>query len=629
MASTPSLAGGPGVTQAARIGQDSWRSFARALLACVVALLAAHALPARAIDDVVLAAGQDAYGVPGKLEYLVDAGGNMAIADVRAANAHFSPVMRTPATFGFARGTYWFHLGVRNADHPRADWLLAIAYSLLDHADLYTVHADGHVDRFDSGDRVPFAQRAVKHRGITFPIAIDAGERVDLYLRVRSESSMQVPLEVIEETAFLARTPSEHLGLGLYYGIMLGLLCYNLILYLSVRDRTFLYYVLYVATFALGQLCLNGLAFEYFWPNHPLWANVAVLLSTGVGLICMLVFTRSFLGLRHRLPGADSAALALIAALAITMSAIPMLGYRATILIETALVFVIAVLIATSAIIVYRRGFRPARNFLIAWSVLLAGVVAYASVSFGLLPKMFITEYGIQLGSAGEMILLSFALAYRINTLREENQRILSEAHEQLETRVAERTHELDSAMNQLRQANNALRDFSLRDGLTRVHNRRYFDSALPECWERSRRENKPLALLMVDLDHFKQINDQHGHLVGDDCLRAVAQCLVAQLARRDAHVVRYGGEEFVAILADADCKTAMDVAECIRAAVRELRVYSEGVGLNLAVSIGVASFIPDADLVPSDMLRTTDRALYEAKRRGRDRVVSHLELEA
>ncbi|HET7844922.1 MAG TPA: 7TM diverse intracellular signaling domain-containing protein, partial [Xanthomonadales bacterium] len=356
------------------------RAIARCALVLAALLLVSLAPPARSAEDIVLAAGQNAYAVPGRLEYLVDAGSEMSIDDVRAAQSHFAPVLRTPATFGFARGTYWFHLGVRNADHPRADWLLAIAYSLLDHAELYTAHADGRVDRFESGDRVPFASRAVSHRHITFPLPLGAGERVDLYLRVRTESSMQVPLEVIEENAFLARAQSEHVGLGLYYGVMLGLLCYNLILFLSVRDRTFLYYVLYVGTFALGQLCLNGLAFEYFWPTHPDWANVAVLLTTGVGLICMLVFTRSFLGLPHRLPGADRVAITLVAALAITMGAIPLLGYRATILVETALVFVIAVLIATSAVIVYRRGFTPARNFLIAWSVLLSGVVAYASV---------------------------------------------------------------------------------------------------------------------------------------------------------------------------------------------------------------------------------------------------------
>jgi two-component system, sensor histidine kinase LadS len=534
------------------------------LLCAVLSLSLVPGPAAQAAADLVLDATRSSYGIAGHLDYLVDADDTMRIEDVRVAP--FSPVLETPATFGFARGTHWFHLGLRNDSHPRGEWLLAIAYALLDHAELYTVHADGRVDRFVSGDRVPFASRAVRHRHITFPLAVAAGERVDLYLRVRTASSVQVPLEIVETNAFLARAPAEHLGLGLYYGIMLGLLCYNLILFLSVRDRTFLYYVLYVATFALGQLCLNGLAFEHFWPTHPAWANLAVLLSIGASLICMLLFTRSFLDLPRHFPAADRVAVTVIAALALTLAAVPVLGYRATILVETALVFVIAMLIATSAIVVYRRGFTPARNFIIAWSVLLVGVVAYASVSFGLLPKVFLTEYGIQLGSAGEMILLSFALAYRINTLREENQRILTEAREQLETRVAARTHELDSAMHQLRQANNALRDFSLRDGLTAVHNRRYFDAALPEAWERARREQRPVALLMVDIDHFKQINDRHGHLLGDDCLRVVAQTLVAQLARRDAHIVRYGGEEFVVILSGTNVATPMLTARSSRA---------------------------------------------------------------
>ncbi len=594
---------------------------------CVALLLLAMALVApaarAAAPEIELRASGERADVAGHLEVLVDPDGSLDLDSVRraASEGRFEPVARAPATFGFADGVYWFRLAVVNRDHPEPDWVIAIAYALLDHVRLHTVHADGRVTVQESGDLAPFAARTVEHRHPTFRVDLDRSERVELYLRVASQSSIQVPIELLTVQAFLERAPLEHLGLGLYYGILLGLFFYNLILFASTRDSTFLYYVLYVGTFALGQFCLNGLAFQFLWPGSPEWANTAVLVSIGVGLVFMLTFTRAFLDLQRHLPAADRAARGLIVVLLATLAAIGVLGYRRIILLETTLVFVIALLILVSAIKVWRDGFRPARNFLIAWSALLVGVVVYAAVSFGLLPKMFLTEYGIQIGSAAEMILLSFALAYRINTLREENVRIQHDAREQLESRVAERTHELGEAMQRLRRANETLAEFSLRDGLTGVWNRRWLDHHLAQTWESAVAHGEPLSLLMVDIDHFKSINDRHGHLVGDDCLRAVAECLAAKVEGGRERVVRYGGEEFFVLLPGIADGAAAQVGEDMRAAVAERRVHSEGVGLNLTVSVGVATFRPHEHLRRDDLVRITDQAMYAAKRGGRNRV--------
>ena len=434
---------------------------------------------------------------------------------------------------------------------------------------------------------------------------------------------MQIPLELLTMKSFLQRAPVEHLGLGIYYGIMVGLFFYNLILFLSIRDRTFLLYVIYVALFSVAQFCLNGLAFQYWWPNSPDWGNAALLVAMSLGMISMLAFTGSFLGLKHRYPAAYRTFWLIAAVLSVVTLLIPVVGYRRTIEIETAHVFVIALAILMAAVKVYLDGYKPARNFLLAWSMLLIGVVVYAAVSFGALPKMFITEYGIQIGSAAEMILLSFALAYRINLLRDENSRIQREAHDQLETRVAERTAELDVALSELQSVNRTLQDFSLRDGLTGVYNRRHFDQDISATVERARARGEPVSLLMADLDHFKQINDRYGHDIGDDCLRAVARCLGAQLRDQAEYVVRFGGEEFVLVLPGADAAAALQRGEQVRAAVAELCAHPEVAGLACTISVGVSSMDPGSTLTCTDLLRNSDRALYEAKRQGRNRVVA------
>jgi diguanylate cyclase (GGDEF)-like protein len=595
--------------------------FFRILLACAAALLAATTACAQDID---LRAGQDEYLPRFALRYWVDERGEATLDQARQAltEGKLMRVSEGRATFGFAHGAYWFHLTVANRDHPVPDWVLSIAYALLDHVQLFVVRPDGLVERFESGDRVPFAWRALDHRHPTMPFHLAPGDSAELWLRVVSQSSIQVPLDIITREAFLARTAKEYIGLGLYYGILLGLFCYNLILFLSIRDMAYLHYVLYVAAFGIGQLCLNGLAFQYLWPTAPDWANTAVLVFIGLGLITMLQFTRSFLNLAKLWPGVDRIALVLIAILAAAMLAIPLLGYRRTILIETGMVFFVATVILAAAVRVWREGYRPARNFLLAWVALLAGIVVYAAVSFGLLPKTFVTEYGIQFGSAAEMILLSFALAYRINMLQEENARIQDESREQLELRVTERTQELAHAMQQLKVANAALRDQGMRDGLTGTYNRRYLDQYLVECWVDACRSNRTLSLLMIDLDHFKQINDRHGHLAGDDCLTAVAQILLRHCRLDRDRVIRYGGEEFILVLPDCDARTALDRAHTVHAAVGALRIrHGEAAMITLSISVGVASFAADPQRQATDLVRVVDQALYEAKRAGRDRV--------
>jgi diguanylate cyclase (GGDEF)-like protein len=463
---------------------------------------------------------------------------------------------------------------------------------------------------------------ALADRNPSLQIELRPGQDREYLVRVRSTSSIQVPIAVATASALLERAHEAQLALGVYYGIMLGLFFYNLVLYLSLRDRTFLYYIAYVLVFALGQFTLNGLAFEYFWPHSPEWANTAVLVLIGLGLVAMLAFTRAFLEFARQLPRIDRAVRFMIAGLALIVLANPLLGYRNTIFVETGMVFVMVVTIFTAAIALYRRGYRPARNYLIAWTALLLGVVAFAAVSFGLLPKVFLTEFGIQIGSAAEMILLSFALADRVHMLREENALLQRETAERLELRVQERTQALHAALDQLQQANRVLNDFSLRDGLTGTYNRRYLNRALEDLLARTRREGVPFSVLMVDLDRFKHVNDKHGHLSGDDCLIALAQCLMGLLHGESERVARFGGEEFAVLLPGVALPAARARAELIRAEIERLEVRSDDQRLSITASIGVAGSAGSPSESGADILRNADRALYEAKRRGRNRVV-------
>jgi diguanylate cyclase (GGDEF)-like protein len=173
-----------------------------------------------------------------------------------------------------------------------------------------------------------------------------------------------------------------------------------------------------------------------------------------------------------------------------------------------------------------------------------------------------------------------------------------------------------------LSNANEELERLARIDGLTGIPNRREFDVNLDREWRRMAREKKPLALIMCDVDHFKQYNDTYGHQGGDDCLRKVAGALAGWARRPGDFAARYGGEEFAMLLADTDAKGAGYVAQMICDAVRRLEIphASSSVAQHVTLSLGVCVVIPDPEANMQDLVEAADQALYSAKKKGRNR---------
>ncbi|MBE7158309.1 MAG: diguanylate cyclase [Rhodospirillales bacterium] len=176
---------------------------------------------------------------------------------------------------------------------------------------------------------------------------------------------------------------------------------------------------------------------------------------------------------------------------------------------------------------------------------------------------------------------------------------------------------------SQLREANALLSELSIRDGLTGLYNRRRFDEVFEMEWRRSLRNLRPLALLMIDVDCFKSLNDAYGHQRGDDCLREVARVLEEQPRRGHDIVARFGGEEFAVLLPGADVAGAMRIGENIRRAVegQQMEHKRSIVGPWVTVSVGVSSRTPQIGETPETMLYDADMAMYSAKQLGRNRV--------
>ncbi|MBD8527691.1 sensor domain-containing diguanylate cyclase [Pseudomarimonas arenosa] len=551
---------------------------------------------------------------------------NASLEDARAAfsNGQFAPILGDSMNFGFRDEVLWLHFAVERDARDASDWLLMLEYPLIDYVDLYRLDPDGQSHHWAGGDRRPFSERSFSHRYINFSQELHAPGRYEFYLRARSQSSMQIPLVWTRSAEYFERSQLTILGIGAYFGILAGLLAYNLILYISVRDRNFLFYVLYAASVGWMLLNLTGLGFQLLWPNAPDWNNLAVLLSMACSIASMTHFTRRFLNLQSHHPRSDLLLQLIIYASLVMGAASLLLPYHWVVRVLTLMVFPAALLILAVAIQSLRQ-FAPAKYFLWAWIALLLGIMVYASVALGWLPKNPFTEYSIHIGSAAEMVLLSFALAYRINMLTEANRRRLVIAHEQLEARVRERTHELDETLHRLEAANRQLRDFSRQDGLTGVLNRRSFEHSLNRAEEARVREDRAFALLMIDADRFKEVNDRFGHQAGDVALIHIAQLLQGPVQSAGGQLARYGGEEFAVILPTVDAATAKDLAEVLRRVVEQSELRHEGELLPLSISVGVAFRGLDAADPLAHLVRRADEALYRAKQTGRNRTVGDL----
>lgn len=576
---------------------------------------------AYAVDAVTLVDGTEVYPL-NRLSYLEDKDGRMNLQEVMAGEdgLTFIPGDKDIANFSFTKSAYWFRFELTNQDSPVQSWLLEIMYPPLDRVNLYLVDADGNSITYRGGDKLPFAKRAIKHRNVMFKVPVATGQTVRVYMRVMTDGSLQLPLVLRSPDSLLAKDHEEQAVLGVFYGILIAMLLYNLLIFFSIRDINYLYYVWYIIGWIFFQMSINGLAYEYLWPDNPAWANKAIPFSIGFANLGMLVFSRGFLQVPKNLPRMDRLfkALGLLCVVIMLLSVFG--SYNLSIKVGSVATIVIALMVVSTGFWSMRLGIRQARYFMVAWIGLLVGVIVFALKTFAVLPNSFITEYGMQFGSAFEVILLSFALAHRMRILKEDNERIQREATETLERRVQERTQELDEALLGLSDANSKLMELNHVDGLTGINNRAYFDEQFGNEWQRSMRIGSPIGLLMLDIDHFKKFNDNHGHLGGDACLKLVANTIQDAIRRPADKCYRYGGEEFVAVLPHTDLAGSAFIADRICKAVAALEFEFEGKTIPVTISIGVCSMVPPRGSKYQDLISAADQALYEAKRQGRNR---------
>ncbi|HEX5278333.1 MAG TPA: diguanylate cyclase [Fluviicoccus sp.] len=554
------------------------------------------------------------------LDYLADPTLKLGAAHVMQQPG-WQAVRNDTANFGYSHSALWLRVRLLNPSPQAQTRLLEVGYPVLDKVQIWVQPSAGPAGYWLMGDKRPFAERPVLHRHFLAPVELPGSGSADLLIRIETGSSVQVPLNLWQPDAFRQHDEQTSLILGIYFGIMLSMLLYNGFLCFSLRETQYAWYVGYVASITVFLASLDGLSFQYFWPNATIWNDQVIVFSLALTLFFGALFARNFLHIeRAARPVRIAMQLTLAGSLGSALAAF-LTQYTVSIhLVEACALFCIPVIFSFA---VYRawNGYKPARFYIGAWSFLLFSGIVLAMDKYGLIPHSTLTVVAVPIGSSMQILLLSFALADRVQQerrLREQARldmlHMQQQANTALERRVQERTVEL-------MEANLRLQELTITDALTGVYNRRYFDEILRQEVKRALRIGDSLGLLILDADHFKRVNDTWGHQTGDACLQTIARVLQDNLQRECDRIARYGGEEFCIVLPSTPPDGVQHVAECLRSALAQARIPGPQGEFGITVSIGAVCAVPRSPDDDIRLLSEADAALYRAKEGGRNRV--------
>lgn len=594
-------------------------------------------LPAAWADVMLLEPDRERYQPGQYVQVWEDPSGQVTASEVLTRLAEFEDLQDNQLSRGTVGTAWWLYLPLWH-DRPRpAEWLLAVDFSSLDHLQVWLVYETGQLETlFDGGDRMPFHRRPLLHSSFLVPFMLQSGERSALLIRAQTEGSLVVPLRLVSKNAFIEDQEMERLLLGGIWGGLVFLLLYNMFLYLSVRDTTYLYYCAYILTFVLCTLHLAGVGFHYLWPDWIWFQNRGAILLGLLSALAANQFSRRLLDLRERHPRFDRVLQFFLVLTAILLVLVPFLPYVPTMHLTGVFITCMAMVMLSAGFASFVEGYPPARYYFLAWVTLFFAIIIFLLEMYGVFRASYLSKWVLQLGAASEALLFAIAMSDRINLLKQqtlaakekivEQEQLLRTAQEkanrELEARVEQRTRELAQVAEDLARVNQQLDRMNQLDELTQVYNRRAFNQRSVQLLAQCKRDQRPFAVLLVDADHFKQVNDRYGHLAGDECLRQLAAVIRSRVTRPQDFVARLGGEEFAVVLFDTPEQGAAQVAERIRSEVQQIQLHWEDGIIPLTVSIGLCSRVPARDDKVEDFTHSADLALYRAKAEGRNRVV-------
>lgn len=395
--------------------------------------------------------------------------------------------------FGYIRDTVWLRIPVSAIPGERK--LLEIRYPQLDEITFYLLENDVVRQRLPTGDHLPFDQRQIQHRNFLFSFETDPQSDYQVILRVRTQGAMQIPVRLWDPLEFFETTTIEDQMHAIYYGILIMVIFFNLFIFLALRERMYLLYVLSTMGYLLLIGSLNGSTYQLLWPGSPWLHNQAMMLTVPAALIFTLLFSRAFLNLQTTSPRMDKLVWYTVVVNLVVAVITFLTDYSIASRLTVALAIPSCLLLTVIGPLQWIRGNPQAGYYTIAWGLLTLGSAITAANKYGFIPTSFVTAYGIEIGSALEAILLTIALAARL--------------YQEREDKVRAREAEIN-AMAARRSAELRLIEQALHNPLTGLPNRTCLEMTISELI--TREPDKRYSIAVIHLSNLSAITKTLGH---------------------------------------------------------------------------------------------------------------------
>ncbi|QSX32328.1 GGDEF domain-containing protein [Shewanella avicenniae] len=490
-------------------------------------------------------------------------------------------------TFGIKEHATWVKISTHNPSTRALRKRLTAAQTWVESVDVYLVKEQQILYHWHSGDGQMADNHLVPTLGYVFDMELPSGDS-DIYIRAASLDPLVMPISLTNVYEARALQTKVHVSMGVLYGILMALVGFNLLLYATLKHSVALHYSLYIGCFLVMNFGYEGFAFSWLYPHSSSFQNYSTLFFMVLHGASGLLFVCSYLQIplnksRFRQWVTSYSILGLIASATTVVLQLHILtawiafGF---ISLTTLIMIVVALLNVAKSV--------DARYLLLAVSFSMLGLLASSLSVLGVIPYSFYAYHGAEFGVVSEAIILAIVVAFRLRNIEQE--RISAQY-------------------------------LATHDPLTRLSNRRAFEAAAREFLQQPANINKPVSFIMMDIDHFKAINDSYGHHVGDQALYHIATLMGYQYRKGDT-MARWGGEEVAILLPNTQLAAAVRYAEQLRLSVQNSPLIAESQRIHITASFGVSFCVNHGQTeILHDLYIRADKWLYRAKNKGRNRV--------
>ncbi len=458
--------------------------------------------------------------------------------------------------------------------------------SWLDKIDIYLIDQNNNKKKVTLGDSFAFAERTIEHRFFVFDYNYPPGIS-QLFIRIETPDPMIVPMFFGDTTSAMKRDMFNSYSYGLLYGVVTALMLYNFILFIQLRLKRYLFYVVYLLMFLLMNQAYTGHAFYLYWSQSVVMQQWMIPILITLYSLSGIAFAFLFLNIQKYFPRIFKITIAACIVLVLLQLCLLILGLQ-SLMVFMSIFFVLCFSIFTLHMAILSLRYIPQEvgYFLIASIATLIGSVVTSMTVIDVIPYSQWSFRAVEIGLSIDVILLSIALAEQFRVLQKG--KISAEKLARL-------------------------------DPLSGLYNRRAFYEMAQSICHNAMRYDHPISVIIFDIDHFKNINDQYGHNIGDEVIKLVSE-VVHTIVRKSDVTVRWGGEEFVILLPETSIERAKAMAERLRLSIEYIGFDNFQIAFSFTISLGVAQMAEQSNSI-EQLLKLADTRMYQAKEKGRNQV--------